>query len=176
MREFVLLLLVLLLSLSGLAQVHDTLIYNSKRKLTWQDFKGKPNLTDRSKGAQITVTINLKVKKVGFWTGKAKYDVFAVAFTNASWVKADYKDDYTLMHEQLHFDIAHIYAETLEIELNNLNKPVGPKEQVGDIVKSYVKSMNEYQALYDRETRGGNNVARQKEWANKIKKDLDIIN
>ena len=176
MKFFFLLLSGLMLSLSGMCQVTDTLIYDSNRKLTWGDFQGKPRPSDRSKGAQITVTINLKVKKVSFWTGKAKYDAYAMAFTDKSWVKNEYKDDYTLAHEQLHFDIAHIYAETLELELNNLKTSSGQKVQVADALRKSTKSMTEYQALYDRETRGGNNVARQKEWAKKIEEDLKIIN
>lgn len=176
MRSFGLLLFGLLIAFSGLAQGRDSLIYSADRKLTWADFKGKPKFSDKASGAQITVTINLKVKKVNFWTGKAKYDAFAVAFTDASWVKAAYKDAYTLAHEQLHFDIAHLYAETLELELNNLDKSDRQQEQVEKLLQKYVKQMTDYQELYDQETSGGNNIARQKEWAAKIKKDLSIIN
>ena len=176
MRSFLLVLIGLLITLRGLGQGRDSLIYCADRKLTWTDFKGKPKTSDKANGAQITVTINLKVKKVNFWTGKAKYDAFAVAFTDASWVKAAYKDAYTLAHEQLHFDIAHLYAETLEIELNSLNKSENQKEQVETLLQKYVKEMTDYQQLYDQETSGGNNMAKQKEWATKIKKDLSIIN
>ncbi|GEO05701.1 hypothetical protein AAE02nite_33650 [Adhaeribacter aerolatus] len=176
MRSCLLVVFGLFLSLRGLGQQRDTLIYSMERKLTWADFKGKPKPADRHNGAQITVTINLQVKKVNFWTGKARYDAVAVAFTDASWVKAAYKEAYTLAHEQLHFDIAHLYAETLELELNSLDRTARQKEQVENRLQQYIKDMTAYQELYDQETSGGNNIARQKEWAAKIKKDVSIIN
>jgi hypothetical protein len=174
MKGFLLLLFGLLLATSGFCQVSDTLVYTSDRKLTWEDFKGKPKFTEKNKGAQITVTINLKVKKVSFWSGRVTYDAYALAFKNESWVKDEYKDAYTLAHEQLHFDIAHIYAETLELEINNLNKDEGRK--VEDIVKKCTREMIAYQEVYDRETHGGNNIGKQKQWATMIKKDLNLIN
>jgi len=176
MKDFFLILCGLIISFSALCQANDTLIYNSERKLTWSDFKGKPKLSDKTKGAQITVTINLKVKKISFWNGRATYDAFALAFTDASWVKPAYKDAYTLAHEQLHFDIAHIYAETLEIEINRLKKSGRQKDQVENILREHTQAMREYQALYDQETHGGNDIAKQKEWARKIGNDLKIFN
>ena len=176
MKELFLVFCGLIISFSALCQANDTLIYNPERKLTWADFKGKPKFYDKSNGAQITVTINLKVTKVNFWNGRPTYDAFALAFTSDSWVKPAYKDDYTLAHEQLHFDIAHIYAETLEIEINRLKKSGGQKDQVENILREHTKAMREYQVLYDRETRGGNDIAKQKEWARKIENDLKIFN
>ena len=176
MKEIFLVLCGLLISFSAFCQANDTLIYHPERKLTWTDFKGKPKLADKTKGAQITVTINLKVKKINFWNGRATYDAFALAFTRDSWVKPAYKDNYTLAHEQLHFDIAHIYAETLELEINRLKKSALQKDQVENILREQTKAMREYQVLYDRETRGGNDVAKQKEWARKIENDLKIFN
>jgi hypothetical protein len=166
----------LLLSLSGVCRGNDTLVYDSGRKLTWADFSGRPTAADRAKGAQITVTINLKVRNVSFWTGKTTYDAYAIAFKDKSWVKKEYRDAYSLTHEQLHFDIAHIYAETLELQLNSMKKSGGLKDQVEELLNASTKSMIAYQELYDRETRGGNNVAKQKEWAAKIEADLAIIN
>jgi Bacterial protein of unknown function (DUF922) len=162
--------------LTAFCQGTDTMVYDPGRKLTWKDFKGNPAYSDRSKGAQIMVSINLKVKKVSFWTGKPTYDAFAIAFQDQSWVKKAYKDDYTLAHEQLHFDIAHIYAETLEIELNSLMKQGGRPEEVENMLRKSTRAMRDYQALYDQETRGGNNRAKQKEWANRVQTDLQIIN
>ncbi|MFD2245891.1 DUF922 domain-containing protein [Pontibacter ruber] len=176
MKGILLLLFCLIVSTSGFCHVSDTLIYSPQRKLSWQDFKGTPNFSDRSKGAQIAVTINLRVKKVNFWTGKITYDAFAMAFRNELWVKDSYKDAYTLAHEQLHFDIAHIYAETLELELNTMKEPEEQKAKAEEMLIQVNKAMNDYQAFYDRETRGGNNIARQKEWATKIKKDLEVFN
>lgn len=175
MKSMILLLFGMMFSLNTFAQEGDTLVYASRDKLTWEDFRGKPAYADRSKGAEITVTINLKVKKVSFWSGKPTYDAYAIAFKDQSWVKNQYKDAYTLAHEQLHFDIAHIFAETLELQLNNLKNSGGEKANIDELLRESTNAMIAYQALYDKETQGGNNVARQKEWANKIREDLKLI-
>ena len=90
-------------------------------------------------------------------------------------MKNQYRDAYTLAHEQLHFDIAHIFAETLELQLNNLKNSGGEKANIDELLRESTNAMIAYQALYDKETQGGNNVARQKEWANKIREDLKLI-
>ena len=177
MKGLLLLLWVLLVGFPAVSQDEDNvLVYEEGKKLTWNDFKGAPKYSDQSKGAQLTVTLNLKVKKYSFWSGKATYDVYALAYTNNSWVKPAYRDAYTLAHEQLHFDIAHIYAETLEGELNALDKSAAQKDQVQIMLNKAVTEMSAYQALYDRESRGGNNKAKQKEWARKVKEDLEVVN
>lgn len=175
MKTVWLLLWIYLVSFPAISQDDNTLLYEEGKKLTWNDFKGSPKYADYAKGAQLTVTINLKVKKYSFWSGKPTYDVFALAYTNNSWVKPTYRDAYTLAHEQLHFDIAHIYAETLEGELNALDRSGAQKDQVQTMLNKAVTEMSAYQALYDKETRGGNNKAKQKEWARKVKIDLEVI-
>lgn len=175
MKRILLIFFAFFWSTTGFSLSDDTLVYRSNRKLKWEDFKGRPKASDGAKGAEITVTINLKVDKVSFWTGKAKYDVYAVALKERSWVKTAYKDEYTLAHEQLHFDIAHLYAETLEAEINNLAKQDVKKDRVEELHQKYLKEMGIYQRLYDQETSGGNNLVKQKEWANKIKEDLKFL-
>ena len=177
MKGFFLLLLGLILSLNGFSQSHKTIAYDSGKKLTWQDFQGKPKASDAHKGAEITVSIFLKVQESSFWSGRITYDAYAVAFKDESWVKPAYKEEYTLKHEQIHFDIAHLYAETLEIKLNSLSsKKSQDKELVETMLKEHLVLMQEHQNRYDRETLGGNNYAKQKKWANKIGKAISIIN
>ncbi|WP_026464350.1 DUF922 domain-containing protein [Adhaeribacter aquaticus] len=174
MKVWYLIFLGMVLSLSGYSQKSDTLVYNPEKKLTWDDFKGKPNYSRSEAGAQIIVSINLRVKKVSFWSGKTTYDVYAIAFRNQSWVKPGYKDAYTLAHEQVHFDIAHIFAETLELQLNSLGADE-QKEKVEELLQKNSREMGQYQVLYDRETNGGNNKTKQKQWAEKIAADLKIL-
>ncbi len=177
MKRVTLFLFGLILSLSGFAQSSDVLPYDSDKKLTWQDFRGKPRYADASKGAEITVSIFLKVKETSFWSGGISYDAYAVAFPADSWVKAGYRDDYSLRHEQLHFDIAHLYAESLEIELNSLDrKTLKKKDFVQNKLQEQIRLMQSYQDLYDRQTHGGNNTRMQKEWEKKIKQEFKIIN
>ena len=177
MKGLFLLISGLMISFSGMAQEYNVLAYEPGKKLTWQDFQGRPHASDAHKGAEITVTIFLKLRETSFWSGGTSYDAYAVAFKNESWVKPGYKDDYTLKHEQIHFDIAHLYAEMLEIEINNLDKKtIRQKDQVEKMLNEKLAQMQAHQNRYDRETYGGNNYAKQKKWSNKIAKALKIIN
>ncbi|MBC5774812.1 DUF922 domain-containing protein [Pontibacter sp. KCTC 32443] len=176
MKRLILLFFGLVLSWSGFAQKYNTLAYEPGKKLTWQDFKGRPKPTDIHKGAEITVSIFLNVRETSFWSGRVTYDAYAVAFKDESWVRPAYRDDYSLKHEQLHFDIAHLYAETLEIKLNSLDSKTSKDQaEVEKILKNHLAEMRTFQDRYDRETHGGNNYAKQKKWANKIEKAIRIL-
>ena len=177
MKRTFLILFNLILSLQVFAQDYNVLAYETGKKLVWQDFKGRPKLSDVHKGAEITVSIFLKIRDTSFWSGRVTYNAYAVAFKDESWVRPAYRDDYSLKHEQLHFDIAHLFAETLETKLNSLDSKTSKDEaEVEKILKDHLAEMRQFQDKYDRETRGGNNYAQQKRWANKISKALGIIN
>ncbi len=177
MRGLFLLLAGLLLSWGSMAQTFDVLAYEPGKRLNWQDFKGRPSYTDRHKGAEITVSIFLKMRPTSFWSGAITYDAYAVAFRDDSWVRADYRDDYTLKHEQLHFDIAHLYAESLEIELNSLDKKeIRKPGMVEALLTKHIQLMQEYQDYYDRDTHGGNYARKQREWERRIRNELRKIN
>lgn len=177
MKRLILLFSGLMMAFTVLAQEYNTLAYEKGKQLTWQDFKGKPKPSDMHKGAEITVSIFLKIRDTSFWSGRITYDAYAVAFKDESWVKPAYKDDYSLKHEQLHFDIAHLYAETLEIELNSLDSKTSKDQAaVEKMLKNQLAEMIKFQDRYDYETKGGNNYAKQKKWATKIEKAISIIN
>jgi len=162
---------------SGFAQEYNIVAYEPGKKLTWQDFKGRPKPTDTHKGAEITISIFLKMKDTSFWSGRITYDAYAVAFKDESWVRPAYRDDYSLKHEQVHFDIAHLYAETLEVKLNSLDSKTSKDQaEVERILQEHLAEMRAFQDRYDRETNGGNNHAKQKKWLTKIDKAIQIIN
>jgi hypothetical protein len=176
MKRTFLIFLGLLLWLQGFAQDYNVLAYETDRKLTWQDFKGRPKPSDAHKGAEITVSIFLKIRDTSFWSGRVTYDAYAVAFKDESWVKPAYRENYSLQHEQLHFDIAHLYAETLEVKLNSLDSKTSKDEaEVEKILKNHLAEMRQFQDKYDRETNGGNNYKQQMRWAKKISKALGIL-
>lgn len=167
----------LLVCVQAFAQDYNVLAYEPNKKLSWKDFKGRPKPSDAHKGAEITVSIFLKIRDTSFWSGRIEYDAYAVAFKDESWVKPGYRDNYSLQHEQLHFDIAHLYAETLETKLNSLDaKTTKDKAEVERILTAHLAEMQKFQDKYDRETSGGNNYKQQKRWENKIAKALGIIN
>ncbi|MFC6997388.1 hypothetical protein [Rufibacter roseus] len=107
-------------------QAQDLLVYESESKLVWADFKGEPPKFD-SAGARISTTIQMKAGKVNIWTGSTTYSAWGIMFPRHSWVKKEYKDDYTLNHEQLHFDISELVAKRLKIFINQQKVNSGKK-------------------------------------------------
>ena len=86
----------------------DTIAYDLKRKLTWDDFKGRPD--ENSFAAAITQSgfgYRMSVQNVN---GRIKMDITVFCYFNKanSWVKKGENTNYALLHEQHHFDITYI--------------------------------------------------------------------
>src|SRR5687767_8341950 len=94
----------------------ESISWNEFYRLQWHDFQGKPG--DESIGdAGAVVQIKAKpfiVKK------KINYDVVALFNKRKSWTRD--QSDALLAHEQLHFDIAEVYARKIRKKIEELNR------------------------------------------------------
>ena len=149
--------------------VGDTIYYEPERKLSWRDFKGKPDkaspaaaITESGFGYTMSMqSINKKTNIV--------ITVFCYFSKMKSWVKKDMDTDYALRHEQNHFDITYINAclfieKLREAPLNkgNFNYLV---EKIHD---TYFVALEKMQNDYDGQTLNGRIAAMQKVWNTKI--------
>jgi hypothetical protein len=145
------------------------IFYTPNRKLSWDDFKGKP--VAASEAAAIT--------NAGFgfkMMFKSENNVatlhltvdctFAIA---DSWVKHNRKTPYILNHEQHHFDLAYLYAMQF---VHNLR---AAKYTMNDYTKVLDKIYNQCQAdltaaqnAYDAETKNSQLADQQELWDKKI--------
>src|SRR5690348_5350311 len=89
------------------ADSKNIIVWNEYRPLTWEDFQGKRS-EDAAGDAGTVVQIKAKPYMV---KDQVKYDVAAVFVKNKSWSDAQTKE--LLAHEQLHFDIAELYARKI---------------------------------------------------------------
>lgn len=95
----------------SLSETKDTVFYHSRRPLTWSDFKGQPSKPTKF-AASVYPSFAYEGRpemKEGVLHLHLNLKVFMVQ--SASWVKAPYRDNYTLNHEQRHFDIARLVAK-----------------------------------------------------------------
>lgn len=155
---------------------NDTIYYSSLQKLTWSDFKGKPE-----QGSDATA-----VTSSGFgYTSGAKYrdgkvDIFITVFCyfskKGSWVIKGKESDYALNHEQHHFDVTWIVANTFVQKLkaarftwNNYN------HLLDEIYAGSMKQLEAMQNDYDGETRNGRLHNVQAKWNTKIDGQLKKI-
>ena len=157
-------LLLVLLSMLLLKGEDDNLIdWTSTRKLTWIDFKGKPDPTS-SNAALTSSSINVEF---GYNRSGLIHSIKCRFNKSLSWVRI--KNNYILNHEQGHFDIAEWHARVLHRALNEYEfnaKTVGK-----DINQIYDRVMKEHvhnQQQYDEQTNHSLDTTMQRQWDLKI--------
>ena len=153
----------------------DTICYHS-RKVTWEDFKGKP--TNSHYGAAIFTNFayfaSFRIIE-GYIVATIQTKTYMVR--GMSWVTPAAHDAYSLSHEQLHFDITKLVVERfkkkiaamqadLVIDLNSMIQY--------EYLESY-REMNKLQNQYDYETQHSINRRVQAEWEEKVAKWLKEV-
>ncbi len=153
----------------------DTLIIWTKdRKLNWSDFQSKKG-TINFEGAQSatsTMLIPFLSKDNIYY-----YKILAGFFKNKSWVDSVYTEDFILKHEQIHFDIAELFARKMRKEVNNLklkDEILLPADYRLIHDKFYIL-YKDYQNEYDLETDHAKIYKMQKKWEEKVAKELDEL-
>jgi hypothetical protein len=146
----------------------DLVEWSSARKLTWADYKGKPN--PQSDAAASTTTylgIEYNIKRDYF-----TYKVRSLFSRDRSW--GLHKTVYILSHEQGHFDIAEVYARKLHKKMSEYK--FDRKSYQKDLKKIYddiIEEKQEMQDKYDKETNHSILKVKQEEWLKKIQDMLD---
>lgn len=141
--------------------------WNEFYDLRWEDFQGKPG-DDAAGDAGTSVQIKAKpylVKK------KVKYDVYVLFNKDKSWSRD--KSIQLLAHEQLHFDLAEVYARRIRKKVRELNeKKIEDVNVYNEAIQKILDESNEADGLYDIETLHGMMDKKQAEWAKKIQNEL----
>lgn len=147
----------------------DTIYYDLKRKLTWDDFEGKPDINH--KGSAVTSS--------GFaysWNGQndgeilyLNISVYTFFTKSNSWKKSGVENVYHLRHEQRHFDITMLGTKRFVNKLKNTSFTIQNYQQLINQVFDRVYDENlALQFQYDRETKHSLNTQKQSEWNERI--------
>jgi len=140
-------------------------------KLKWIDFKGDP--PDNESGWNLyATTVYEFIPEVNRRSDVLTYDVRLVFKKYQSWAKDTSLN--LLAHEQLHFDIAELFARRLRKKINEISKVVpSPSHQLffEEIEKIYNQNF-EMQRKYDVETAHGIIKEEQAKWEERIKNEL----
>ncbi|RIV72350.1 DUF922 domain-containing protein [Flagellimonas aequoris] len=163
----------LFLSFLGFAQeIEEGILWNEGKRLSWSDFKGKvppaavPAATTAS-GISYTYSANLLHHEV-----KLDFEVNAYFYPNESWHKPEQCTDNTLAHEQLHFDIAELFARKMRNRLRRTSFSDDVKAEVRRIYQDILQELKDFQDQYDWETNFSRNLEKQLEWNQKITESL----
>ncbi|MBC9931699.1 DUF922 domain-containing protein [Chitinophaga qingshengii] len=147
----------------------DTIFYSSTRKLCWNDFQGKPSPAGPSAAVSYTSFSYEGASLVTHDTLKIRLTMEVFFIKSASWVRDDARDNYALMHEQLHFDITRLVVERFK---QKLRQTALNRDDYDSVIQyQYLQSfqeMNRMQYAFDRDTHHGTNMAAQIRWRDKI--------
>ena len=170
MPPFIYFILISLSCLSSLKQDNSLIDWSADKKLSWNDFKAEP---EKGYSAAALTSTNIKID-FGYYNESLQYHIRCRFDKNKSWGRV--KNDYILSHEQVHFDIAEIYAR----KLNKVLKTYKPNEDhiSKDVNKIYENIMHEYynkQEEYDKETNFSINKIKQEEWLKKVSNELSEL-
>jgi len=151
----------------------NNIVYDQQRKLTIEDFKGRPE--DNS--AAVAITNSGFMFKAGYRSSNGKatlaISVYCSFDKQLSWMKEKAKNDYILTHEQHHFDISYISTLLFMKKLKQIKfNEDGYMEQLKAAYKEAVKNMEALQNKYDTETNNGILKDKQADWNKKIDQQL----
>lgn len=154
----------------------DSLFYQPHRKLRWSDFKATPPL--RGPSAAVSYTSFA-------YEGHSlhKKDTLQITLTlqvffvkSASWAKSFAKDNFSLEHEQLHFDITWLVALRFQQRIKSMELTAEDFDSI--IQYQYIESfreMNRLQEAYDRETNNGQDPGAQQKWKRTVGEALATL-
>src|SRR6476620_7585702 len=144
-----------------------SLAWNEFYKLKWSDFNGRP--TDNAAGDAGTV-VQIKAKPF-LVKDKVEFDIQTFFDREKSWKRAETAE--LLAHEQLHFDLAELYARKIRQKVAELQKAGVKEVKVYNMeVQKLLTESNEADMKYDIETLHGALVKQQATWAASIKTQL----
>lgn len=158
-----------------LEQHQDTVYYHPLRPLIWDDFQEK-----RSGGrfaASVFPSFGYD-QRSKIENGVLKVELVMKVFVvkSASWVGAGTMGNYSLKHEQRHFDLVKIVAERFEKKL--LSEKLTPDNYQGIVNFEYLefyREMNKIQQEYDDQTSHGTSAILQEFWNRKIEAELKLV-
>ena len=148
----------------------DRLLWNEFYKLQWDDFQGEPDknsLGDAGTAVQIKATPFLVKKQI-------RYDVDAFFNRKKSWARD--RSPALLAHEQLHFDIAELYARKIRKKIRSLQeRGVRDIKIYNAAIQELLLESNAVDEQYDLETLHGAMSRKQAAWSVRIKEQLAAL-
>ncbi len=156
------------------AKYETFIIWNKERKLSWQDFKGKPKkFANKNVPAEGVCGFSFQYQKNA---ANSKFHTYLpnVFYCKLSWVNKDSSNNPgALQFQQLCFDIHELYARHCRsrIEAENLNKAKNSSEAMA-LYYAVSKRLSERLEACIEETEYGHNLSKLKEWQTSIEEEL----
>lgn len=150
--------------------VGGTLHWSASRPLVLADFQGRP----RPNELHAALTSATIVARVACRANQFTGSVQAAFDPTRSWVRDPAAlTPKLLRHEQLHFDIAEVYARRLRQKLADVHVPCAQLGATFDrLSQGLYAEWEQAEDRYDRETNHGLNAEPQRQWEELVQKQL----
>lgn len=142
----------------------EVIPWSADRKLKWSDFKGEYLKTEwaaATTASSISYSFSTYEKNGGWYVD---FKVGCEFYPNKSWYRPEMVDSVILSHEQLHFDIAELYARKFKKQLSETQFSTDIKNEVKELYQKVLKELYIYQNKYDRETNFSRDRKQQQYW------------
>ncbi len=151
----------------------DTLYWSSGYKLTYKDFRGKP---DTAASYPSISVCGIK------YTGHAKKNAVqteasGIFIRPKSWAVPAEDDSLWLIHEQMNFDMAELFARKLRKTFSEYQFRYATVQQdLDSLYDINHDEMNKMHESYEKETNHGLDESAQTMWNHRIKSEMENFN
>ena len=168
MKAFVILVFICSTMSSAYSQ-ENFITWNDKNQLQWIDFNG-PAKDSSNYDAESFAEVRYSYTFNNF--SDFKFEVNATFNRNTSWYRREAQSTSLLKHEQLHFDIAELFAKKLKAEFENFSYTANFKNEIAEIFDKKKLQYHLMQEKYDIETSHSLNSEKQRQWEFAIREEL----
>ena len=154
------------------------IVWKSDNKLTWNNFKSDFNNEFSGENIAAYASCGWEISAKGSNNPQKPVTIDVVTMFNEakSWKHPNINDEYTLNHEQKHFDICELFARKLRREIAlNIKNSVDYDKKFQKIYDQALKDYQNFQMQYDKETHHGLNKEQQEIYNLRIKTDLEKL-
>jgi hypothetical protein len=165
-----LLISLLFLFTNTFGQILDTLHWRPDYKLTWADFQGTPS------GSVNDAITYCSLYYYSYYDSDTSiaFVVDNIFYKKTSWVKQTGLNNFTLGHEQTHYNISEFFARKLRDEFKKYKPVPGDSNSANWLLKKTDAGLDAVQRLYDRQTSDPRrDTAMQNEWNMEIDELLE---
>lgn len=161
------------LAATGLSAQPDVIAWSASRRLTWDDFRGKP--PGQLTGAQSAISY---YRALGCRDGALHVQITAEFLPEQSYVAyrilgSGLASPAGLQHEQIHFDLAEVYARRVRKLFGELANPCPRSDdELEALAAKILREASARHQRYDVETRSGEDGPRQALWAKTVAREL----
>jgi hypothetical protein len=144
--------------------------WSDNYRLKYEDFQGAIPSNKKFTQAQTNCGIEIKFEPAG---DVVNVSIWSYVRKNRSWMRNGAKNDYTLKHEQGHFDITEIYTRKMRKRLGEIKVGrIFGGFKIKRVCKKLYRRHGRMQRKYDRATGYAVKEKNQEKWIKKIADEL----